>query len=30
MTLLIVLATGIFSPKLRKLDLLSKDEDKAN
>lgn len=30
MTLLIVLATGIFSPKLRKLDLLSKEEDKAN
>lgn len=30
MTLLIVLATGIFSPKLRKLDLLSKDEEKAN
>lgn len=30
MTLLIVLTTGIFSPKLRKLDLLSKDEDKAN
>lgn len=30
MTLLIVLTTGIFSPKLRKLDLLSKEEDKAN
>jgi MFS family permease len=30
MTLLIVLATGIFSPKLRKLDLLSKEEDKVN
>jgi MFS family permease len=30
MTLLIVLTTGIFSPKLRKLDLLSKEEEKAN
>lgn len=30
MTLFIVLATGIFSPKLRKLDLLGKEEDKAN
>lgn len=30
MTLLIVLTTGILSPKLRKLDLLSKEEEKAN